>query len=65
MQALLEKGPMEGKPVFVDPVQGRPPKTIDLPNENGGSERYRDARRGSPPDVFSGGHSACRLSPAR
>ncbi len=40
MQALLENGPMQGKPVEVEPVEGRPPKTIDLQNENGGTERY-------------------------
>jgi hypothetical protein len=35
MQALLEDGPMHGKTLEVDTVEGRPPKTIDLPYEKG------------------------------
>jgi hypothetical protein len=40
MQALLKDGPLEGKPVEVDPVEGRPPSTVDLPGENGATYRY-------------------------
>jgi hypothetical protein len=40
MQALLEDGPLEGKPVEMDPVEGRPPSTVDLPGENGDTYRY-------------------------
>ncbi len=31
VQALLTDGPLKAKPVEVEPVEGRPPKTIDLP----------------------------------
>jgi hypothetical protein len=40
VQALLENGPMQGKAVEVEPVEGRPPKTIDVPDEKGGTCRY-------------------------
>jgi hypothetical protein len=40
MQAELNDGPMKGKKVEVDPVEGRPPKTIDLPDKDGGTVRY-------------------------
>jgi len=40
MQALLDDGPMQGKPVEVEPVEGRPPKTIDLTDEDGDTLRY-------------------------
>lgn len=31
---------MKGTTVEVEPVEGRPPKTIDLPDEGGGTCRY-------------------------
>ena len=40
VHALLDDGPLHGKPVEVEPVEGRPPKTIDLHDENGDSLRY-------------------------
>jgi hypothetical protein len=40
VRALLEDGPMQGKTVEVEAVEGRPPKTIDVPNEKGGACRY-------------------------
>jgi hypothetical protein len=40
VRALLEDGPMQGKTVEVEAVEGRPPKTIDIPDENGGACRY-------------------------
>jgi hypothetical protein len=40
VQALLEDGPMQGKTVQVEVVEGRPPKTIDVPDEEGGVCRY-------------------------
>jgi hypothetical protein len=40
VQALLEDGPLKGKPVSLEPVEGRPPKTIDLQGEDGGTLRY-------------------------
>jgi hypothetical protein len=40
MQALLEDGPMKGKTLEVEAVEGRPPSTIDVPDENGGAYRY-------------------------
>ena len=40
MQALLDDGPLKGKRVEVDPVEGRPPMTVDLPGDNGDTYRY-------------------------
>ena len=37
MQALLEDGPLEGKGVEVDAVEGRPPSTIEFPDGKGGT----------------------------
>ena len=40
MRALLTDGPLKGKPVEVEPVEGRPPMTIDLQAEDDGTLRY-------------------------
>ena len=40
VQALLTDGPLQGKPVEVEPVEGRPPKTIDLQDDQDGTVRY-------------------------
>lgn len=40
MRALLEDGPLQGTATEVAPVEGRPPKTIDLADEKGGKWRY-------------------------
>lgn len=40
MRALLTDGPLKGKPVEVEPVEGRPPMTIDLQAEDDGILRY-------------------------
>ena len=40
MQALLADGPARGQTIEVEPVEGRPPKTIDIPDENDGRSRY-------------------------
>jgi hypothetical protein len=40
VQALLTDGPLQGKPVEVEPVEGRPPTTIDLQDEDDGTLRY-------------------------
>ena len=40
VQAVLEDGPMQGKTVEVEVVEGRPPKTVDIPDEKGGACRY-------------------------
>jgi hypothetical protein len=40
VQALLTDGPLEGKAVEVDPVEGRPPSIVDLPGDNGDTYRY-------------------------
>ena len=34
VQALLTDGPLKGGLVEVEPVEGRPPATIDLQNDN-------------------------------
>jgi len=39
-QALLTDGPLQDRPVEVEAVEGRPPMTIDLPDEDGGTVRY-------------------------
>jgi hypothetical protein len=40
VQALLEDGPLKGTTVEVEAVEGRPPKTVDVPDEKGGVFRY-------------------------
>jgi hypothetical protein len=40
VKALLTDGPLQGKPVEVQPVEGRPPTTIDLEDEEDGTLRY-------------------------
>lgn len=40
MKALLIDGPLKGMPVDVEPVEGRPPATIDLQDEDEGTLRY-------------------------
>ena len=40
VHAHLEDGPMKGKTVEVEAVEGRPPKTIDVPDGKGGTCRY-------------------------
>jgi hypothetical protein len=40
MQALLTDGPLKGQLVEVDPVEGRPPATIDIENDDAGTVRY-------------------------
>ena len=40
MKALLTDGPLQGKPVDVEPVEGRPPMTIDLQDEEDNTLRY-------------------------
>ena len=40
VEALLEDGPRRGESIEVEPVEGRPPSTIDLPDGQGGSLRY-------------------------
>jgi hypothetical protein len=40
VQALLTDGPLKGRLVEVEPVEGRPPATIDIENDDGGSVRY-------------------------
>ena len=40
MRALLTDGPLKGKPVEVEPLEGRPPMTIDLQAEDDGTLRY-------------------------
>lgn len=40
MKAVLTDGPLQGEPVEVEPVEGRPPMTIDLQGEDDGTLRY-------------------------
>ena len=40
MKALLTDGPLQGKPVEVEPVEGRPPTTVDVQDDEGGTLRY-------------------------
>jgi hypothetical protein len=40
VQAVLDDGPMQGEAVQVEPVEGRPPKTIEVPDPKGGTYRY-------------------------
>jgi hypothetical protein len=38
--AVLEHGPLAGRRIDVDVVEGRPPKTINVPADDGGRCRY-------------------------
>jgi hypothetical protein len=38
--AVLEDGPLRGRQLDVATVEGRPPKTIDVPADDGASLRY-------------------------
>ena len=38
--AVLERGPLAGRRIDVDIVEGRPPKTIDMRADDGSSCRY-------------------------
>jgi hypothetical protein len=38
--AVLEDGPLKGQDVESELVEGRPPKTIDVPDEDGSACRY-------------------------
>jgi hypothetical protein len=40
MQALLGDGPLQGTTVEVEAVEGRPPKTVEVPDDKGGVCRY-------------------------
>ena len=40
VQAHLEDGPLKGKAVEIEAVEGRPPMTVDVPDEKGGVCRY-------------------------
>lgn len=40
VRAVLDNGPMQGDSVEVEPVEGRPPKTLDLPDGKGNVYRY-------------------------
>jgi hypothetical protein len=40
MQALLADGPLKGRLVEVEPVEGRPPATIDIDNDDDVTLRY-------------------------
>ena len=40
VQARLTDGPLRGRLVEVEPVEGRPPATIDIPNNEAGTVRY-------------------------
>jgi hypothetical protein len=38
--AMLEDGPLQGSSIEAEVIEGRPPKTIDAPAEDGGTCRY-------------------------
>jgi hypothetical protein len=40
MVAELKDGPLRGRSVDVDAVEGRPPKTVDIADDDGGTCRY-------------------------
>jgi hypothetical protein len=40
MVAELKDGPLAGRSVDVHAVEGRPPKTVDVPADDGGTCRY-------------------------
>ncbi|MFL5910869.1 MAG: hypothetical protein ACJ768_09915 [Gaiellaceae bacterium] len=40
IRAFFCDGPLGGTGVGVDPIEGRPPKTLDVPGEDGAIYRY-------------------------
>jgi hypothetical protein len=40
IQARFADGPLLGSSVAVEPVEGRPPKTVDVPGADGVTYRY-------------------------
>ena len=38
--AMLNDGPLKGSSVEAEVIEGRPPKTIDVPADDGGAYRY-------------------------
>jgi hypothetical protein len=40
VQAQLTDGPLKGRVIEVEPVEGRPPATIDVENDDEGAVRY-------------------------
>jgi hypothetical protein len=48
MRALLEDGPMQGRTLEVEPLEGRPPKTIDVLDEHGVAESATHGFLGTP-----------------
>jgi hypothetical protein len=38
--AMFEDGPLQGRSIEVEVVEGRPPKTIDAPAADGSTSRY-------------------------
>lgn len=38
--AVLDDGPLKGRRIDVEVVEGRPPKTIEVPEADGGTCRY-------------------------
>jgi hypothetical protein len=40
MEAVLIDGPLKGAKIEVEPVEGRPPSTVDVPDADGRMLRY-------------------------
>ena len=40
LQAQLTDGPLKGRVIEVEPVEGRPPATIDIENDDEATVRY-------------------------
>lgn len=40
ISASFSDGPLRGSRVAVEPVEGRPPKTVDVPGPDGATYRY-------------------------
>ena len=38
--AMLEDGPLKGRSIEVEVIEGRPPKTLDAPADDGSTYRY-------------------------
>jgi hypothetical protein len=38
--AMLQDGPLRGRSIEAEIVEGRPPKTIDVPDDDGSTCRY-------------------------
>jgi hypothetical protein len=55
INAVLDGGPLDGRKIDVEVVEGRPPKTMDVPADDGTTCRYclADWAQGGPSAAYT------------